>query len=126
MHSAESEKPVKMHDMIHDMASWLTTKNEENKKKVVIKERARMVVSRDFVEWKEAQMISLWDIDRVSLFDRSIAGPKVPYFPMLETLFLRRSSMEEIPTGFLEKFLWFKFLTCHIIIAWECFGRFIS
>ena len=85
------------------MALWLTTKTEENKKKVVIKERARKVVSRDFVEWKEAQMISLWDIDRVSLFDRSIAGPKVPSFLMLETLFLRRSSMDEIPTGFLEK-----------------------
>ena len=46
----------------------------------MIKERDRMVVSRDFAEWKEAQMISLWDIDRVSLFDRSIAGPKVPSY----------------------------------------------
>ena len=48
-------------------------------------------------------MISLWDIDRISLFDRSVAGPKVPYFPNLETLFLRRSSMDEIPSGFLQK-----------------------
>ena len=62
-----------------------------------------MMESRDFAEWKEAQMISLWDIDRISLFDCSIVGPKVPSFPKLETLFLRRSSMDEIPTGFLEK-----------------------
>ena len=48
-------------------------------------------------------MISLWDIDRISLFDRSVAGPKVPSFLKLETLFLRKSSMDEIPTGFLEK-----------------------
>ena len=37
-------------------------------------------------------MISLWDIDRISLFD-----------PILETLFLRRISMDETPSGFLEK-----------------------
>ena len=103
LESAESEKHVKMHDMIHDMALWLTTKTEEKKKKVVVKERARMLESRDFAEWKDAHMISLWDIDRISLFDRSVAGPKVPSFPNLETLFLRRSSMDEIPSGFLEK-----------------------
>ena len=38
MESVESEKQVKMHDMIHDMALWLTTKTEEKKKKVVMKE----------------------------------------------------------------------------------------
>ena len=48
-------------------------------------------------------MISLWDINKISLFDRSVAGPKVPSFLNLETLFLRRSSMDEIPSGFLEK-----------------------
>ena len=99
LESDESEKHVKMHDMIHDMALWLTTKTKEKKKKVVVKERARMLESRDFAEWKDAQMISLWDIDRMSLFDRSIAGPKVPSFPNLETLFLRRSSMDEIPSA---------------------------
>ena len=98
--SAESEKHVKMHDMIHDMALWLTTKPGENKKKVVVKERARMVKSRDFVEWKEAHMISVWDIGTVSLLD---IGHEMSSFPNLETLFLRRSSMDEIPTGFLEK-----------------------
>ena len=61
-----------------------------------------MLESWDFAEWKEAQMISLWDINRISLFDRNVAGPKVPSFLKLETLFLRRSSMDEIPTGFLE------------------------
>ena len=38
LESAKSEKQVKMHDMIHDMALWLTTKTEEKKKKVVMKE----------------------------------------------------------------------------------------
>ena len=46
-----------------------------------------MLESWDFAEWKEAQMISLWDIDRISLFDRSIAGPKVPSFPKLKLCF---------------------------------------
>ena len=38
LESVESKKQVKMHDMIHDMALWLTTKTEEKKKKVVMKE----------------------------------------------------------------------------------------
>ena len=38
LESVESEKHVNMHDMIHDMALWLTTKTEEKKKKVVMKE----------------------------------------------------------------------------------------
>ena len=96
--SAESEKHVKMHDMICGMSLWLTTKPRENKK-VVVKERARMVKSWDFAEWKEVHMISLWDIGTVSLLD---IGHEMPSFPNLETLFLR-SSMDEIPTGFLEK-----------------------
>ena len=36
--SDQSEKHVKMHDMIRDMALWLTTKPGEDKKKVVVKE----------------------------------------------------------------------------------------
>ena len=47
LESDESEKHVKMHDMIHDMDLWLTTKTEK-KKKVVMKERASLVESQDF------------------------------------------------------------------------------
>ena len=54
LESGESEKHVKMHDMIRDMALWLTTKTGENKKKVVVKERARLVRAREFAEWREA------------------------------------------------------------------------
>lgn len=99
--SAESEKHVKMHDMIREMALWLNTKTGENKEKVVVKERASMVNSRDVAEWKEAHRISLWDIGTVKLW---ALGQKAPSFPNVETLFLRRSSMEEIPIEFLQKF----------------------
>ena len=54
LESVKSEKHVKMHVMIHNMTFWLTIKTEENKKKVVMKERARMLESRDFSKWKEA------------------------------------------------------------------------
>ena len=59
-----------------------------------------MVESRDIAEWKEAHRISLWDIGTVSLLD---IGHEMPSFLNLETLFMRRSSMDKIPTGFLEK-----------------------
>ena len=85
---------------LKNMLRWLTTKPGENKKKVVVKERARMVESQDLAEWKEAQRISLWDIGTESLEN---IGHEVPFFLDLETFFLRRSSMYEIPTGFLDK-----------------------
>ena len=99
--SDQSEKHVKMHDMIRDMALWLTTKPGENKKKVMVKERARMVESRDLAEWKEAHRISLWD--NIGTQSLENVGQEVPFFLDLETLFLRRSSMYEIPTGFFDK-----------------------
>ena len=104
--SDQSEKHVKMHDMIRDMALWLTTKPGENKK-VVVKERARMVESRDLAKLKEAHRISLWDIGTQSLEN---VGQEVPFFLDVETLFLRRSSMYEIPTGFLDKMHLFRVL----------------
>ena len=104
LESGESEKHVKMHDMIRDMALWLTTKTGENKKKVVVKERAWWLRAREFAEWREAQMISLWDIRILPLFDRGVDGAqKRISFPNLETFFVRRSLLKEIPPGFLEK-----------------------
>ena len=72
--SAESEKHVKMHDMIRDMALWLTTKSGENKK-VVVKERA--FKSQDLADWKEAHRISLWNTDILSLW---VIGQRAPSF----------------------------------------------
>ena len=42
----------------------------------------------------------MWDIGTQSLEN---VGQEVPFFLDLETLFLRRSSMYKIPTGFLDK-----------------------
>lgn len=50
------------------------------------------------------QMISLWDIGTLSSFDRRVHGfQKWISFPNLETLFVRRSLLEEIPPGFFQK-----------------------
>ncbi|RVW72809.1 putative disease resistance protein [Vitis vinifera] len=92
--SDEYYHKVKMHDVIRDMALWLSTTYSGNKNKILVEENNTVKAHR-ISKWKEAQRISFWTKSPLEL--------TVPlYFPKLLTLIVRSKSgtmITELPTG---------------------------
>ncbi|XP_034679807.1 disease resistance protein SUMM2-like [Vitis riparia] len=61
LEGGQSEKHVKMHDVIRYIALWLAHENGKKKNKCVIKEPGRWIEGHEIAEWKETQRMSLWD-----------------------------------------------------------------
>ncbi|KAL6334900.1 hypothetical protein AAG906_023705 [Vitis piasezkii] len=55
------ENTCKMHDVIRDMALWLSCESGEEKHKSFVLEDVELIEAYEIVKWKEAQWISLWD-----------------------------------------------------------------
>ncbi|WJZ94523.1 hypothetical protein VitviT2T_013370 [Vitis vinifera] len=82
--SDEYYHKVKMHDVIRDMALWLSTTYSGNKNKILVEENNTVKAHR-ISKWKEAQRISFWTKSPLEL--------TVPlYFPKLLTLIVRSKS----------------------------------
>ena len=89
-----SEYTCKMHDVICDMAIWLSCESGEEKHKSFVLEHVELIEAYEIVKWKEAQRISLWHSNINEGLSLS------PCFPNLRTLILRNSGMNSLPIGF--------------------------
>ena len=58
---SDEDNLIKMHDVIRDMALWLTSEYCGNKNKIVV-EKDGTLEAQQILKWKEAKRISLWDI----------------------------------------------------------------
>ncbi|KAJ9692227.1 hypothetical protein PVL29_011343 [Vitis rotundifolia] len=89
-----SENTCKMHDVIRDMALWLSCECGEEKHKSFVLEHVELIEAYEIVKWKEAQRISLWHSNIIEGLSLS------PRFLNLRTLILRKSNMKSLPNGF--------------------------
>ncbi|XP_034696874.1 probable disease resistance protein At5g63020 [Vitis riparia] len=88
-----SEDTCKMHDVIRDMALWLSCESGKEKHKSLVVEDVELIEAYEIVKWEEAQRISLWDSNINEGLSLS------PCFLNLRTLILRNSSMHSLPIG---------------------------
>ncbi|KAJ9692225.1 hypothetical protein PVL29_011341 [Vitis rotundifolia] len=91
-----SKDTCKMHDVIRDMALWLSCESGEEKHKSFVLEDVELIEAYEIVKWKEAQRISLWDSNIKEGLSLS------PCFLNLQTLILRKSNMKSLPIGFFQ------------------------
>ena len=91
-----SEHTCKMHDVIRDMALWLSCDYGEEKHKSFVLDHGQLIEAYETVKWKEAQRISLW----YSNINEGLSLS--PCFLNLRTLILRNSNMKSLPIGFFQ------------------------
>ncbi|XP_010654604.1 probable disease resistance protein At5g63020 [Vitis vinifera] len=91
-----SESTCKMHDVIRDMALWLSCESGEEKHKSFVLKHVELIEAYEIVKWKEAQRISLWHSNINEGLSLS------PRFLNLQTLILRNSNMKSLPIGFFQ------------------------
>ncbi|KAL6335753.1 hypothetical protein AAG906_039516 [Vitis piasezkii] len=82
-----SKDTCKMHDVIRDMALWLSCESGEENHKSFVLEHVELIEAYEIVKWKEAQRISLWHSNINEGLSLS------PRFLNLQTLILRNSKM---------------------------------
>ncbi|KAJ9692931.1 hypothetical protein PVL29_011853 [Vitis rotundifolia] len=86
----------KMHDMICDMALWLSCDYGEEKHKSFVLEHVKLIETYEIVKWKEAQWISLW---HSNISEELLVSP---CFRNLKTLILRNRDMKSFLIGFFQ------------------------
>ncbi|RVX16994.1 putative disease resistance protein [Vitis vinifera] len=88
------EGTCKMHDVMRDMALWLSCDYGEERHKSFVLDHVQWIEAYETVKWKEAQRISLWHSNINEGLSLS------PRFLNLQTLILRNSNMKSLPIGF--------------------------
>nr|CAN80410.1 hypothetical protein VITISV_018933 [Vitis vinifera] len=91
-----SEDTCKMHDVIRDMALWLSCDYGKKRHKIFVLDHVQLIEAYEIVKWKETQRISLWD----SNINKGLSLS--PCFPNLQTLILINSNMKSLPIGFFQ------------------------
>ena len=87
----------KMHDVIRDMALWLSCDYQEDQKhKTIVLDHVQLIEAHETVKWKDAQRIALWGSNINEELSLSLC------FLNLQTLILRNSNMKTLPTGFFQ------------------------
>ena len=100
----EPARFVKMHDVIRDMALWLSCQNGNKKQnRIVVVDGGKLVTSQEVEKWKGTQRISFVSDTFEELMER-------PSFPNLHTLLLvaNRRRPLSFPSGF---FTYMPFIT---------------
>ncbi|MBA0627416.1 hypothetical protein Godav_004930, partial [Gossypium davidsonii] len=89
------ENCVKMHDVIHDMALWITRKFEATESNFFVKADVKLFKEPDVKAWESGK--------RISLMKNKIAVLKeTPKCPNLRTLFLSQNELQMISNGFFQ------------------------
>ena len=91
-----SDPSCKMHDVIRDMAQWLSCDYWEEKHKSVVLEQVKLIEAYQTVKWKDAQQVALWG----SNIDKELSLS--PCLLNLQTLILRKSKMKSLPVRFFQ------------------------
>ncbi|MBA0811531.1 hypothetical protein Gohar_003417, partial [Gossypium harknessii] len=87
------EDCVKMHDVIRDMALWITCELEASENKFFVKTGVQLLEEPDVKAWEDAK--------RMSVMKNKIEVLRgTPNCPNLKTLFLRENKLEVISDGF--------------------------
>ena len=89
---------VKMHDVIRDMALWISSEFGKEKNKVLVYDHAGLFEAQEVARWKEAQRLSLWNTS----FEEIKEIDQTPIqCPNLQTFLIRKcKDLHEFPTGF--------------------------
>ncbi|XVF70678.1 hypothetical protein PTKIN_Ptkin11bG0181900 [Pterospermum kingtungense] len=90
-----STNHVRMHDVIRDMALWLSCDNGEKENKILVQDHVQSVKAHGFTRWKEAVRTSIWG----TTF-KSLTG--TPSCPNLQTLLVGNTHLKRFPTGFFQ------------------------
>ncbi|KAL6334013.1 hypothetical protein AAG906_000065 [Vitis piasezkii] len=91
-------KCVKLHDVVRDMALWITGEMGEMKGKFLVQTRAGLTQSPEFVKWTTTERISLMD----NRIEKLIGSPTCPN---LSTLLLDlNSDLQMISNGSIESY----------------------
>ncbi|KAB2026598.1 hypothetical protein ES319_D06G231200v1 [Gossypium barbadense] len=91
----DGEDSVKMHDVIHDMALWITREFEATESNFFVKAGDQLFKEPDVKAWESGK--------RISLMKNKIAVLKqTPKCPNLRTLFLSQNELQMISNGFFQ------------------------
>ncbi|TYJ31484.1 hypothetical protein E1A91_A06G201800v1 [Gossypium mustelinum] len=89
------EECVKMHDMMHDMALWITSESEATENNFFVKAGAQLCKEPNVVAWES--------VKRMSMMENKIEDLKgTPKCPNLRTLFLSQNELQVISDGFFQ------------------------
>ncbi|KAA3478603.1 putative disease resistance protein [Gossypium australe] len=86
---------VKMHDVIRDMALWITREFEATENNFFVKARAQLFEEPDVKAWKSGRKISL-------MKNKLAVLKETPKCPNLRTLFLSQNELQMISDGFFQ------------------------
>ncbi|GAB4850160.1 hypothetical protein Ancab_029455 [Ancistrocladus abbreviatus] len=89
-----SQTEVKMHDMMRDMALWITRENGSQSRFMIL-EYSKLEEANDASEFKEAGKMAIWG--------KNVSGlPDSPHCPNLLTCFIRECGFQTFPIGFFQ------------------------
>ncbi|KAA3478441.1 putative disease resistance protein [Gossypium australe] len=91
----DGEYCVKMHDVIRDMALWITRKFEATENKFFVKAGAQLFEEPDVKAWKRVKRMSVMK-NEIQLLKET------PKCPNLRTLFLSNNNLKVISDGFFQ------------------------
>ncbi|MFQ6644278.1 hypothetical protein Gotur_018396 [Gossypium turneri] len=91
----DGEYCVKMHDVIRDMALWITHKFEATVNKFFVKAGAQLFEEPDVKAWKRVKRMSVMK-NEIQLLEAT------PKYPNLRTLFLSKNHLKVISDGFFQ------------------------
>ncbi|KAF7848278.1 hypothetical protein BT93_L2137 [Corymbia citriodora subsp. variegata] len=95
---------VKMHDVIRDMATWITRDHGQKENKLLVIENHEDMSAEMILKWREAKKVSLW-----GKWIRNI-DQTPPMCSQLEILFVRETNVTVMPKGFFDS------MTAHLTI----------
>ncbi|KAJ4718190.1 Disease resistance protein [Melia azedarach] len=82
----------KMHDVIYDMALWLTSEEGNN---ILVAKSINLNKVKEIAKWKEAVRISLWG-------SNIEFHTEIPFCPRLQTLLVRESKLKTFQNNFFQ------------------------